>query len=136
VHRRECGWRPQLCPRQHARQLQPVPQASRGGVEGDHPAATITPPKQSDAPFQENLREGSDILRAGAQGEHGQDSIMADKHPDADRRATIGKLIRALSIIDENDEGLLSLQQLLQVTNCDTTSSATLLCMQPPYAAR
>lgn len=61
------------------------------------------------------MREGSDILRAGGQGEHGQDGVTEDKHPDADRRATIGKLIRALSIIDENDEGLLSLQQLLQV---------------------
>lgn len=71
--------------------------------------------RQVEAVLKENLREGSDILRAGGQGEHGQDGVTEDKHPDADRRATIGKLIRALSIIDENDEGLLSLQQLLQV---------------------
>lgn len=53
---------------------------------------------------------------------------MADKHPDEDRRATIGKLIRALSIIDENDEGLLSLQQLLQVRLRHPAAHATATC--------
>ena len=39
----------------------------------------------------------------------------AEEQPDAVRKATLAKLRRALSIIDEHDEGILSLQQLLQV---------------------
>ena len=67
----------------------------------------------SHACAQGNLREGSDILRAGSQGEG--DANMEEEHvSDAGRKATLAKLSRAFSIIDEQDEGLLSLQQLLQ----------------------
>jgi hypothetical protein len=71
--------------------------------------------KSSHALLQENLREGGDILRPSGQNEIGQANVAEEKHADAERRATLAKLCRALSIIDENDEGLLSLQQLLQV---------------------
>jgi hypothetical protein len=68
--------------------------------------------------FQGNLREGGDILRAAGQEEAGVSRSEDDRRqPDAERKATLGKLCRALSTIDENDEGLLSLQQLLQVSS-------------------
>ena len=69
----------------------------------------------SQAALQENLREGSDILRSGGQDEAANATLEEDKDADVQRKATLAKLCRALSIIDEHDEGLLSLQQLLQV---------------------
>ena len=69
----------------------------------------------SHAALQENLREGSDILRSCGQDEAANAAIEEDKDAYAQRKATLAKLCRALSIIDEHDEGLLSLQQLLQV---------------------
>jgi hypothetical protein len=69
----------------------------------------------SHAALQENLREGCDILRSGGPDEAANTNLEKDKEPDVQRKATLAKLSRALSIIDEEDVGLLSLQQLLQV---------------------
>ncbi len=69
----------------------------------------------SHAALQDNLREGSDILRSGGPDEVANANLENVKEPDVQRKATLAKLSRALSIIDEEDVGLLSLQQLLQV---------------------
>ncbi len=70
--------------------------------------------QRSHAFLQENLREGGDILRAGPQEDASKGNMEEDNQADAQRKTTLAKLCRALSTIDEHDEGLLSLQQLLQ----------------------
>ena len=82
---------------------------------------------RSHAFLQENLREGSDILRAGTQEDGGKGKSEEDNQADAQRKTTLAKLCRALSTIDENDEGLLSLQQLLQVRHIPMHNASLLL---------
>ncbi len=61
------------------------------------------------------MREGADILKSGGNNDDAETTSNETKDQDAQRKATLAKLSRAFAIIDEHDEGLLSLQQLLQV---------------------